>query len=188
MTRAEFMEALSRALRGLPRSEIKKALGFYGEMLDDRIEEGADETAAVLSMEAPELIAERLKRAASEREGSKKGETSWVRVLLLALGSPVWLSLLIAAVAVAAALYVSLWAILISLYAALLALALGVPGFMIGGIVALGLPNFFLGMGGSLLSLGFGLLLYQVVGPCTKGLLCISNFLFRKIAHRRRES
>lgn len=42
----------------------------------------------------------------------------WWVMLLLVLGSPVWLSLIIAAFAVLLSLYVSLWSVIISLWAA----------------------------------------------------------------------
>lgn len=42
---------------------------------------------------------------------------SWWVILLLVLGSPVWLSLLIAAFAVLLSLYISLWAVIISCWA-----------------------------------------------------------------------
>ena len=50
----------------------------------------------------------------------------------MALGSPVWLSLLIAAFAVVLSLYISLWAVIVSLWAAFGALI----GCALGGVVA----------------------------------------------------
>ncbi len=53
-------------------------------------------------------------------------------IVLLALGSPIWLSLAVAAFAVILALYVSLWAVIISLWAVFASFI----GCAFGGIVA----------------------------------------------------
>ena len=43
MNKQEFLAELRRGLSGLPRDDIEERLSFYGEMLDDRIEEGLSE-------------------------------------------------------------------------------------------------------------------------------------------------
>ena len=51
MNKQEFLDALRRALSGVPLEEIEERVGFYGEMIDDRIEEGLSEVAAVAVVE-----------------------------------------------------------------------------------------------------------------------------------------
>ena len=53
-------------------------------------------------------------------------------IVLLALGSPVWFSLLVSAVAVILSLYASLWSVIISLWAVFGSLI----GCGVGGILA----------------------------------------------------
>jgi len=60
MTRKEYIDALSAALAPFSAETRETALRFYQEMLDDRMEEGMDEAAAVSAMEAPENIAARI--------------------------------------------------------------------------------------------------------------------------------
>ena len=47
MTKWEFIAALGARLSGLPKNDIDERLNFYGEMIDDRIEEGLGEADAV---------------------------------------------------------------------------------------------------------------------------------------------
>ena len=47
MRKKEFLSALRRKLKGLPKREIEERISFYGEMIDDRIEEGFSEDEAV---------------------------------------------------------------------------------------------------------------------------------------------
>ena len=56
-------------------------------------------------------------------------------IVLLALGSPIWLSLAAAAFAVVLSLYASLWAVIVSLWAVFAALAGSGLGCMLGSIV-----------------------------------------------------
>ena len=57
MTKDEFMARLRKALSGLPESEISRTLDFYDEMIDDRIEDGMTESAAVEAAGPIETIA-----------------------------------------------------------------------------------------------------------------------------------
>ena len=47
MTKSEFLDALRKRLSGLPEKEVESRLNFYSEMIDDRVEDGALEPAAV---------------------------------------------------------------------------------------------------------------------------------------------
>lgn len=61
MKRNEYLEQLKQALSFLPEESRRAALAFYGEMLDDRMEDGLDEESAVAAMEKTEDIAARLR-------------------------------------------------------------------------------------------------------------------------------
>ena len=47
MLKTAFLEALQSGLAGLPQQDIEERLAFYGEMIDDRMEEGLSEEEAV---------------------------------------------------------------------------------------------------------------------------------------------
>ena len=123
MNKQEFLLNLRNLLSGLPEKDIEERLSFYGEMIDDRVsEEKITEEEAVSLVGSVEEIASQiiietpvLKIA---KEKIKKGRRfSWWEILVIALGSPIWLSLLIAVLAVVFAVYISAWAIIISLWA-----------------------------------------------------------------------
>ncbi|MBO7297471.1 MAG: DUF1700 domain-containing protein, partial [Clostridia bacterium] len=60
MNKKEFLAELQRCLRGLPDKDILQWLDYYGEMLDERIEEGVREEEAVLAIGAPREIAAKI--------------------------------------------------------------------------------------------------------------------------------
>ena len=142
MTAAEFTEALRRGLPGLPREDLEERLAFYGEMIEDRMEEGFTEEEAVAQLGSVEevigqIAAETpLVRLVKERVKPKRALRAWELVLLV-LGSPIWLSLLIAAAAVVFSLYVAVWAVLISLWAVDLSLAAAAVGCVAGSVLFL---------------------------------------------------
>ena len=57
MNKSEFLAALAKGLEGLPQSDIDKTLEFYSETIDDRMEDGENEEAAVSGIGTPEDIA-----------------------------------------------------------------------------------------------------------------------------------
>ena len=50
MNKREFLDALRHGLYGLPQDDIEERLGFYAEMIDDRMAEGLSETEAVADL------------------------------------------------------------------------------------------------------------------------------------------
>ena len=57
MQKTEFLDRLRTALADLPAEELEKTLGYYAEMIEDRMEDGMDEEAAVAAMGDPEAVA-----------------------------------------------------------------------------------------------------------------------------------
>ena len=68
MTRKEYMQALEEALSFLGEEQRAALLEYYGEMIDDRMEDGMDEASAVKAMESPEAIAAQQRADAPRRE------------------------------------------------------------------------------------------------------------------------
>lgn len=128
MNKLDFLYALSAKLSGLPESDISRSLDYYNEIIDDRIEDGMSEQQAITELGSIDDIAEQilleapLAKLVKAKVKPRRTLMAW-EIVLLILGSPIWLSLLIAAFAVILAVYVSLWAVVISLYAANLAVA-----------------------------------------------------------------
>lgn len=136
MHKKEFLDALQLQLSGLPRQEIEEGMNFYSEMIDDRMEEGYTEEEAVSKIGPVDDIAAQIisdisfAKIARERLKPKKRFKAW-EIVLLVLGSPIWLSLAIAVLAVILSLYISLWSVLVSVWAVFGALA----GCTFGGVI-----------------------------------------------------
>jgi len=128
MHKHEFLAQLRKGLSGLPRDDVEERLSFYSEMIDDQMEEGLSEEEAVSAAgSVDEIVAQTiaetpLAKIAKERMSPGR-RLSTGELVLLVLGSPIWLSLMIAALAVIFSLYVSLWAVVISLWAVFAAFA-----------------------------------------------------------------
>lgn len=121
MLKQEFLDRLRAQLSGLPQRDVDERLAFYSEMIDDRIEDGLSEEEAVFGVGRVEEVASQiiadvpLLRLAKEKIKPNRRLRAW-EIILLAIGSPIWLSLLISAVAVMISLYAVLWSVIISLW------------------------------------------------------------------------
>lgn len=132
MNKQEFLLRLGEALSGLPAKEREERLNFYSEVIDDRMEEGLSEEEAVEACSAEEISRQSTTEIPTVKQ---KRQWKWWEIVLLALGVPVWGSLLIAAVAVAVSFYASLWAVIVSLWAVFgSAIACAVCGIMAGPV------------------------------------------------------
>ena len=133
MNKQEFLDGLRKGLSGLPQADIEERLTFYGEMLDDRIEEGLSEEEAVAAAGSVNEIVRQtvadipLAKIAKERIKPKRRLKAW-EIVLLALGSPIWLSLGVAAAAVIFALYVTVWSVIASFWSVFASLAVCAVG------------------------------------------------------------
>ena len=57
MTKQLFLNELAAALHSLPREERYRTLGYYDELIDDRMEDGQSEEDAVASLGEPQQVA-----------------------------------------------------------------------------------------------------------------------------------
>lgn len=177
MNKSEFLDALKAALSGLPTCDVEERLRFYAEMIEDRIEDGCTEAEAVAEIGSVDEIAEQtlaelpLVGIVKEQIKPKRRLRTW-EILLLALGSPLWLSLLVAAFAVVLSLYISLWAVVISLWASFAALAAGGPAGLVAGVCFLADGAAYVGiatMAAGFLSAGLAIFLFFGCKAATKG-------------------
>jgi uncharacterized membrane protein len=133
MTKHEFITQLRAKLSDLPEREVEERLSFYVEMIDDRIEDGRTEQEAVAELGSVDEVVSQivadipLFAIAKKKIKPARRLKTW-EIVLLCVGSPVWFPILIAAPAVAFALYVSLWSVIVSLWA--------VFGSLVGGAFA----------------------------------------------------
>lgn len=185
MNKQEFLAQLRNGLSGLPKEDVDERLSFISEMIDDRIEEGVTEEAAVKeigSVDAlvSQIIAE-IPRGKPEKEKTvpKRRPKAWV-IVLLALGSPVWLSLLAAALAVIFSVYAVLWSCCVALWAVFAALAVcGPAGMAAGGYFAAtgSVPAGLAAISAGLVGAGLAVFLFFACKAATKGTLSLSRKL-----------
>ena len=122
MNKQEFLTAITYGLGGLPREDVARWVEYYDEILSDRIEDGMSEQDAVAAMGKPgevveEIIAQTPIRAlVKERVRPRHRLVVW-EILLIALGSPIWLSLALSAFAVILSVFAVLWSLVLSVWA-----------------------------------------------------------------------
>ena len=137
MNKQAFLAQLRKGL--LPEDDIDERLTFYSELIDDRMEDGIpEETAVHETGTVDELVSQivadiPLGKLVKEKITPKKRPKAW-EIVLLVLGSPVWLPLLIAAFAVMLSLYVVLWSVIIVLWAAFVSFAACGPAGIAAGV------------------------------------------------------
>ena len=183
MSKEEFLAQLHRGLSGLPREDIEERLAFYSEMIDDRMEEGFTEEEAVVAVGSAQEIAAQVvaeipfAKIAKERIKSRR-QLRVGEIVLLALGSPIWLSLGIATVAVILSLYVSLWSVIVSLWAVFVSFAAcSVGGIAAGVIFAIG-DNGLAGIamiGAGIVCTGLSVFMFYGCKAATKGTLVLTK-------------
>ena len=187
MNKTEFTNQLTAGLMGLLEEDIKRSVDFYVEMVDDRIEDGMTEEDAVAALGSIDEIRSKIleeipiTRIVKEKVTPKRA-FSHMEIVLLIVGTPLWLPLLLAFIIVSIALYLCFWAIILSLYAIDLSVfASGIAGMIaaVAGAKTIASGVFFAGCGIGLL--GASVLLFFGFNQITKGLLFISKRIVLEI-------
>ena len=189
MKKNEFAMELTQRLSFLPWEEIQDRVNFYREMIDDRMEEGLSEEEAVAQIGSVEDIVAQIiadtpfTKLVKEKLKPKKRMKAW-EIVLLVLGSPIWLALGISAFAVVLALYICLWAVIVSLWPVFGSLVGGGFGLMVAGIVIAlggeGLTGIAV-LGAGCLCVGLSILAFYGCKMATKGTLLLTKKLAIRI-------
>lgn len=168
MNKKQFLNEIRKNLSVLPKSEVEDRISFYSEMIDDQIEEGLTEEDAINNIGSVDKVVESIlaetsfMKIAKERFKPTKRLGS-LEIILLAIGSPIWISLLVALGACVLAVYVSLASVVISVWAVFISLcAVSVSGAIIGLIFAI-VKNIYTGItiiGLTIVCFGLAILLF----------------------------
>lgn len=189
MTKLQFLLSLHDRLSGLPKDDVEERLHFYSEMIEDRMEDGLSEEEAVSAVGSVDEIAAQivadipLAKIAKEKIKPKRRLKVW-EIVLLALGSPIWLSLLIAAFAVTLSLYASLWSVIISLWAVFGSLIGCAVGTIAAGTVLAFGSNSLAGVamiGAGSICAGLSVFLFFGCKAATKGILLLTKKIGSRI-------
>lgn len=187
MNKTEFLTALRHALGKLPSYEVEQSIAFYAEMIDDRIEDGMDEKDAVAALGPIDAIAAQIiaetppvpKAIAKANTGNRT-----LNVVLLAVFSPLWVTLVLAFAATVLMVYLSIWMVVVSLWAVVVMLLLCGPIGLFGlaWCMAIGYPLsgvWMLGCG--LAGAGLGLFSWFGVVAASKGLVSLTHSFARAV-------
>lgn len=146
MNKEQFLAAIRERLSALPRDDVEKSLDYYGEMIDDRVEDGLSEEQAVEAMGTVDEIAAQilmdtpLPKLVKAKVKPERALRAW-EIVLLAVGSPVWVPLTLAAVILFAAMYIVLWSLVVCLYAVDLSFAAAGVSGIAGGVIRVCMGN-----------------------------------------------
>lgn len=183
MSKQEFLSGLRAKLSGLPQADIEDRLAFYGEMIDDRMEDGLSEEEAVSAIGTEDEIFAQimadipLSKLVKEKIKAKRKPSATTTVLLI-LGFPIWFSLAVSFFAVVLSLYFSLWSLIISLWAVFFSLAIAGIAAVAAGIVSLVLGNSITGLaaiGAGIICVGLSILTLLGSKAATKGTLILTK-------------
>lgn len=183
MNKQDFLSELRARLSGLPQEDINERLDFYEEMIDDRMEEGVAEEEAVAAVgNIDEIVSQilsayPLSKLVKEKVKPKRKLRSW-EIVLLILGSPIWVSLLIAAFAVVLSLNIVLWSLIVILWVVELSFAVSALAGVAGTVVlalqgqgSLGLAC----LGAALLFAGLTIFLFFGCKAAAKGAIILTK-------------
>lgn len=189
MNKKQFLAGIREKLTGLPQNDIDKSIGFYDEMIQDRMEDGLTEEKAVEALGSMEEIAAQIlteislpKNQNSERKKSKQFK-AW-EIVLIFLGFPIWIPLLLAALAIILSFYICIWSVIMSFYAANFSIAAAAVFGFIYSFVPLfsgDMHKFAFLFGESLICAGLAVLIFLGLYKVTKTAVIISKQVILKI-------
>ena len=131
MTKEQFLRQLSSGLSKCGRDERKNHMAYYRELIEDHQEDGMTEEQAVAALGDPAQIAAEIMAETGGRPPMRLSTKILIGVLLV-LGFPLWGSLVLAGLLLAACGFVLLWFVPVLsgclTIAALIMAAVSIPG------------------------------------------------------------
>lgn len=198
MKRVEFLKELKARLWALPEADIQCSLDYYSEMIDDRMEDGLTEDEAVAAIGNLEEIVQQILgetprppvvvEPAKKAKPGKNNTKLWL-ILLLILGSPVWIPLAASVAATVLSVYVSLWTVVIVLYVVAVALVAAAIGSIIGCFFMVGkFGAILVAVGAALVCAGLAILLLLLANLAAKGMVKLTKLVWNSIFRRKERS
>ncbi|WP_217952787.1 DUF1700 domain-containing protein [Adlercreutzia caecimuris] len=178
MNKQEYLAQLRAALACLPEGEIEESVAFYTEMIDDRVADGLTEEEATAQLDDPKAAARAIVAdlpvvpRTVVRTKQRNRALYWTLVIL---GSPLWLTLLLAAGMLVLAGLLTIWCLILGLW--LLA-----AGLLAGGPLGIGVCLWALAVGQpayGVFELGSGLLCFGLGLFCLHGAVAASKTLMQ---------
>ncbi len=186
MNKKDFLDALNRRLATLSAQEREKSLLYFSEMIDDRIEEGMSEEEAVSSLESLDDIVEKILTDALPypeeiKDGRMRRPVPVWAVVLIVLGSPIWLALLLALLSVVFAALVCVFSLIAALFAVVFSLIAGGIVSIFGSLFVFyqNVPSGLFVLGGGCFLTGAGMLLLLPVYLLSKQLIRFAGWMLK---------
>ena len=184
MSEKEYLKKLKRRLSPLKKKDRDSLLDFYKEMIEDKMENGKTEYEAVSELEPVETVAERtLDEYGINRNDPKvklKTRLSPLAIVLIIVGSPLWIGLAAGAVGAAVGLLCGALAVVVSVVVACVCMTLCGPIVFVSGIVRL-----FTDVGSGLIAMGSGLVATAIGVIGAIGIYKLTVYIIEKIKNRR---
>ncbi len=181
MNKQQFLTQLRARLWSIPQADANASVDYYAEMIDDRMEEGLSEEDAVAAVGDVDQIARSILAETPPippAPEKKKRRLRWWEIVLLVLGSPIWVSLLVAVVAVIFSVWISLWSGVISLYATAVALAASAIGCIIGSFFMID-GTWIVAWGAALICAGLAIVLFLLSNLAAKGMVALTKLTLK---------
>ena len=191
MKKREFLDRLKASLWAMPEADKERSADYYAEMIDDRMEDGLSEEEAVAAIgDLDEIVKQILNETPrppatvkKEQKQQKQGLETWM-IVLLVLGSPVWIPLVASAAGTVISVYVSLWTVVISLYAVFIALAAASVGCVVGSFFMIGrFAEVLVAWGAALLCAGLAIGVFMLSNLAAKGLVALTKLCWEGCKH-----
>ena len=189
MRKQEFLDKLKASLWAMPEADKQRSMDYYAEMIDDRMEDGLSEEEAVAAIgDLDEIVKQILTESPrppatvnKEQKQQKRGLEPWM-IVLLVLGSPLWISLVTAAVSVVFSVYVSLWSVVIVLYTVAVAVGAAAIGCIVGSFFMIGrTATIVVAWGAALLCAGLAILLFLLGNLAAKGMIELTKLCWQGV-------
>ena len=186
MKKQEFLDKLKAGLWAMPEADKRRSVDYYSEIIDDRMEDGLSEEAAVAAVgDLDEIIKQILTESPrppqtvnKEQKQQKRGIEPWM-IVLLVLGSPLWIPLVTSVIGTVFSIYVSLWSVVIALYASTLALFAASLGCVLGSFFMIGsIGTVLVAWGAALLCAGLGILFLLLSNPAARGMVKLTKLIW----------
>ncbi|MDO4420104.1 MAG: DUF1700 domain-containing protein [Ruminococcus sp.] len=111
MTKNEFTRELKSKINHLPKAERRRILTYYYEMISERMEDGMSESEAIDALgNLDELFSEYAPATKEPKRGVRL--RGW-HIVMLIVGSPLWILLVAAMLCIMIAFYIVIWALVI---------------------------------------------------------------------------
>lgn len=187
MKKNEFLERLRAQLWALSPADIQRSLDYYSEMIDDRMEDGLSEEDAVAAVGDLDEIVRQIRQEmpqppmVTEKPKKQTDLKRWMIVLLI-LGSPLWIPLVASVASVVLSVYVCLWTVVLVLYVIAVAVAAAAIGCLVGIFFMLGrAAEITVTLGAALLCAGMSIMLFLLGNLAAKGMIALTKLCWKSV-------